>query len=188
MLVLASSSPRRESLLKKIYKDEFLIVPSKFDERALDVKKDETLPLILSFYKGKEVSSNYPSYFVLSADTAVYYQGEMLNKPNDFNEARRFLNKLNDNYHKVVTGYSIFLNSELLLQRKVDSILQIHIDKNKIEEYIATASPFDKAGGYGIQDTSYISSKIVSGHMSNVMGLPIEELELDLISLNILAR
>lgn len=189
MIVLASKSPRRIELLKKIYKGEIKICPSNFDERS--VKEDDVynLALTLAYYKGLQVSNLNPSCYVISSDTTVIYNNKIYNKPKDKQDCLNMLNMLNNNVHEVVTGYTIFKDGKCIIKNKCITILIISFkDDDTINKYIQTKSPFDKAGGYGIQDDKYLLSKIIEGDYYTVMGLPIYQLEKDLIKLGLINK
>ena len=188
MFILASQSPRRKELLKEVLGDiPFKAVPSAFNERAIQVKDVRKLCLLEAQGKGKVVAAEYPDDIVISADTMVSYQGEQLGKPKDHDDALRMLRELSGNSHEIVTAYSIRKGEKELLHRVV--IAKLYIEKMsdpEIEAYLDTGSPYDKAGGYGVQDKDFINSRILEGTKSTIMGLPVEDLEEDLVSLGLL--
>lgn len=187
MLILASKSPRRIELLKKIYPYEIKIIPSNFDERSINEKDNYKLASRLAYFKGLDISKQNPNDIVISSDTTVIFNNEIYNKPKDIPQAYFMLNNLNNNIHEVVTSYSIFKNGECIKQQTCISKLIISFkDKQAIDNYINTKSPFDKAGGYGIQDDKYLTTKLIEGSYYTVMGLPIENLKQDLIELKII--
>lgn len=189
MLILASKSPRRIELLKKIYKGEIKICPSNFDERSINEDDVYNLSLTLAYYKGLQVSKDNPSCYVISSDTTVIFNNKIYNKPKDDQDCLSMLNSLNNNIHEVVTGYTIFKDGKCLIKNKCITKLIISFkDDQAIKEYMQTKSPFDKAGGYGIQDDKYLSSKIIEGDYYTVMGLPIYQLEQDLIKLGLINK
>ena len=189
MIVLASKSPRRIELLKKIYKGEIKICPSNFDERS--VKEDDiyNLSLTLAYYKGLQVSNLNPSNYVISSDTTVIFNNKIYNKPVDELDCLNMLTSLNNNVHEVVTGYTIFKDGKCLIKNKCVTKLVISFkDDQAINEYMQTKSPFDKAGGFCIQDDKYLTSKIIEGDYYTVMGLPIYQLEIYLIKLGLINK
>lgn len=187
MLILASSSPRRKELLKIIYPSDFKIIPSNADESKAEYKTIEDLPLETSKIKGLPVSLDNKGDYVLSADTIVIFRGEKFGKPKDEKDAFSMLSRLSNQVHYVITGYSIFKSGVLLKSNSVKSALMLlDLDKDTINKYIATKSPFDKAGAYGVQDKEYIKSKLISGSEENVMGLPIQEIKKDLEELGLI--
>lgn len=188
MIILASQSPRRKELLKEILGDiPFRCVPSSFNERAIQVKDVHQLCLLEAQGKGKAVAKEYPNDIVLSADTMVSYKGEQLGKPKDHDDAVRMLRLLSGDSHEIVTAYSIRKGEEELRHRIV--ISKLYIEKMadaEIEAYLDTGSPYDKAGAYGVQDSEFINSRILSGEKSTIMGLPQNEVEADFEELGIL--
>lgn len=188
MIILASQSPRRKEILKEILDDiPFECIPSSFDERQIHEKDARKLCLIEAQEKGKVVSQNHPNDIVISSDTMVSFKGEQLGKPKDHDDALRMLRLLSDNVHEIITAYSIRQGDKELKHRVV--VAKLYIEKMadcEIEAYIDTQSPFDKAGGYGVQDKDFINSKILQGDMYTIMGLPKYELEDDLLELGII--
>ena len=171
-LLLASNSPRRRELLGTITKN-FRVQPSLFEESAKGLSAQETVSL---FSKGKalEVLSRFEEDVVLGADTVVSLGGEILGKPHSKEEAKEMLRLLSGKEHAVYTG--IFLASR---KKRLSSVVKTTVffytlSEEHIERYVATGSPLDKAGAYGIQDGFGLVEKI-EGSYSNVVGLPVEE-------------
>ncbi len=187
MLILASKSPRRIELLKKIYPFDIKICPSNFDERSVNEVDNYKLSNKLAYFKGLDISKQNLDDYVISSDTTVIFNGEIFNKPKDVEQARFMLNSLNNKIHEVVTSYTIFKNGECIKQNTCITKLIISFKDNKtIEDYINTKSPFDKAGGYGIQDDKYLTTTIIEGSYYTVVGLPIDELKQDLLDLKLI--
>ena len=178
-VILASKSPRRKELLKRIFPN-FEIIPSSVDENKYPLDK-------LSIVKGEEISFTHPDALVISADTLVYFKGEILGKPIDKNDAKRMLQMLSNNTHEVVTYYSIFHKEKnIFFTRKVVSkVLFNKLSDELIDSYIDSGSPLDKAGSYGIQDKEYNLVKSFTGDLDNIIGLPVLDLKNDLIKLGI---
>jgi len=185
MLILASGSPRRKELLKSIYNKEFKIVPADIDEHA--IKSDSVLTLAedISNAKAAAVSKLYPNDLVLAADTVVIYNEKVFGKPANVEEAKKMLKALNEVEHKVITGYHFYKNGKDLLSNSVSTTLVLHnLTDENITKYILTGSPFDKAGGYGVQDDE-IKYTIKNGPYDNVMGFPTEIIRSNLKQLGI---
>jgi len=185
MLILASGSPRRKELLKTIYEKEFKIIPADIDEHA--IKSDSVLTLAedISNAKASAVSKLYPNDFVLAADTVVIFNGSVFGKPANTEQAKKMLKTLNEREHKVITGYHFYKNGKDLLSNSVVTTLVLHnLTDEKIAKYILTGSPFDKAGGYGVQDDE-IEYTIKSGPYDNVMGFPTEIIKSNIKKLGI---
>lgn len=180
MVILASKSPRRITLLKKIF-PSFEIMPADIDEYLYP--EDQ-----LSLVKAKAISSSYPSALILSADTLVIKNNKVYGKPKDEEDARRMLHELSSSMHEVKTYYSIVLEEKgICLTRCVTSkVYFAPLNDELIEAYIATRSPLDKAGAYGIQDKDFPLIDHIEGSYDNIVGFPIEEIKQDLISLGLI--
>lgn len=180
-IILASASPRRLSLLKnRGYEVE--VVPSDFDEDSVVRQDPEQLVKELALGKGMTVAKSYPDGTVLSADTVVVHGGKVLGKPRDRDEAFSMLSALSDSTHTVFTGVCIIKNGTPQVFCEHADVTFFPLADIQIEKYIDSGSPFDKAGGYGIQDDAGIGFiKSLSGELSCVIGLPmgrvIDELE-----------
>lgn len=176
MLILASKSPRRRELLKKIV-PSFEIIPADIDERLLDPSLNpKDLALEESKLKAYTVYSLHPSDEVLSCDTIVILDGKALEKPVDKNDAIRML-KLESGKRQIVVSAYTYISKEREISRSV--ITEVYFRSLLEEEiitYVKRFAPFDKAGAYGIQDDFPLIEKIV-GSYDNVMGLPTEDLK-----------
>lgn len=179
MLILASKSPRRKELLARIYPHEFLVLPSSVDESKIVSPSLEQYPFLISYAKGEKISKEHPDDVVLSADTLVLIDGKIFGKPKDAAEAKEMLLLEAKDKETVLTGFHLFLNGKELHGETVRSELILDgMTEEKIGRYILTGSPFDKAGGYGIQDLKKDEDfHLLSGSFENVMGLPIHEVK-----------
>lgn len=175
MLILASASPRREELLKKLV-PSFKVIPANIDERVLDnVLTPKDLPQEESKLKAYDVFRRYPNDEILSCDTIVIVDGKELGKPKTKEEAYRMLSFESGKKQIVLSGYT-FLSKEKEITRTVRTEVYFNVlSEKQIHEYVDTFLPLDKAGSYGIQDPYPLVKKIV-GSFDNVMGLPTEDL------------
>ncbi|MGM9858258.1 MAG: Maf family protein [Bacilli bacterium] len=179
MYILASQSPRRKELLSKIIKD-FVIIPANINE-DIKVNTPEELPLILSKLKAEEIFKAHQDDIIIAADTVVILDNKILGKPKNEKEAYKMLSSLSNRKHDVITGYTI-LSKEKFISRTIKTEVYFNkLDDQTIIDYIKTGSPFDKAGGYGIQDSEFKLVKQIKGSLSNVIGLPLESLANDLL-------
>lgn len=178
-IILASASPRRKELLSQII-DTFLIIPSDIDECMFSIED-------VAYFKGKHVSKSHPNDLIISADTVVFIDDEVLGKPKDINDARRMLHFLSNKTHEVITHYVLLnKNKNIVIKRKVVSKVTFNdLNDELIEEYLKTGSCLDKAGGYGIQDKEFNLIAYIKGDENNIIGLPINDLKNDLINLGI---
>lgn len=117
------------------------------------------------------------NYLIITADTLVFADGEVMGKPHDKEEAKLMLQNLSDKIHEVVTGVTVATASTV---KSFSSLSRVHfakLDDNDIEHYIEKYKPFDKAGAYGIQEwIGYIGITGIEGSFYNVMGLPTQKL------------
>ena len=179
-VVLASGSPRRREILKKIY-DEFEIITSDVVEETNETEPGKIVEA-LSMLKAQAVFSdtvneNSEDTIVIGADTIVYYDSEVLLKPKDEEEAVAMLSMLSDRTHEVYTGVSIFVfkdgkKDNFSFNVRTD-VTFYYIDKYDISEYVKTGSPLDKAGAYGIQDEFAKHVAKIDGEYNNVVGFPV---------------
>ena len=181
MIILASKSPRRKDLLKTLV-DDFIIIPSNIDESQYDISE-------VSLKKAEVISDSYRNDYILSADTYVMYNDIVFGKPKDKLDAFKILSTLQDKTHTVVTYFTILNKSKdvNITKKVVTEVTFKKMNEEKINEYIASNSPMDKAGAYGIQDNDkYDFIKSIKGSLTNVIGLPLEELKKTLIDLKII--
>ena len=174
MIILASESPRRKDLIKKITK-EFTVIPANIDESALHIAPHD-LPGELSKLKAYDVFAKYPNDKVLACDTVVILDGELMGKPHSKEKASEMLHKLSGKKHVVISGYTI-ISKEKEITRTVRTYVYFNkLSDELIDRYIASGSPMDKAGAYGIQDTEFDLVNHIEGSFDNVIGLPTEDI------------
>ncbi len=183
-IILASSSPRRAELLKQAG-FHFTIKPSTVEEVRTETSPDK-LAEDLALQKANDVFQSLKSeykgndYMVIGADTIVYYDGEILGKPADEQEAFDMLKMLSDRTHQVYTGLAIILRKEdekqIYLMNERTDVTLYPISDYELKEYIATGDSMDKAGAYGIQGSFAVHVKEIKGDYNNVVGLPIARL------------
>ena len=176
--ILASASPRRKELFAELV-EEFEILPSTAEEVVEGTPTPMELVQKLACLKAREVSlrEERVGKAVLGADTVVALDGKVLGKPKDEEDAFRMLSALSGRTHEVCTGVCMrFLKESGEWVELVDSAsTKVHfasLTKEEILAYIATGSPMDKAGAYGIQDGGLVEK--IEGSFSNVVGLPVE--------------
>jgi len=178
-IILASASPRRAQLLKQINLT-FAISPSDIEEVMDETLSPERLVESLAQQKGESVLSDHPDSFIIAADTIVTINGKYLGKPIDENDAEAMLQQLSANTHEVYSG--VFLAVTGQSGKAVNSLTFSEetkvtfgaLDRSEILKYVATGSPMDKAGSYGIQDDfGAVFVKKIQGDYNNVVGFPL---------------
>jgi len=175
-VILASRSPRRESILKQIGID-FEIIPSNICEDAELNLGPKKFVQYWSEKKTKVISKKNKDKIVIGADTIVYFNEKILGKPKDKEESYKMLNNLSGKTHKVLTGVSIAYEEKNILRTfsQMTKVTVRDIPKNDILYYIDNYYTLDKAGSYGIQDWFSIWIKKIDGCYYNVMGLPLSK-------------
>ena len=177
-LVLASESPRRRELLKRICA-EFEVVGSDARELQLaECSSPEELVRRNALLKAQSVSEQFPDKWVLGADTVVVMDNEVYGKPRDLAEAESFLQKFSGREHAVLTGLAL-VNAEMQKQESQVVTSQVRfrqLDKQRIKEYLTLVPVLDKAGAYGIQDHGEMLVESIDGELENIIGLPVAAL------------
>ena len=180
MIVLASASPRRRELLKQIVTD-FQVTTSDINEEESYVLPPLEAVLDIAKRKGLNIIDKYPNDIVISADTIVVLDNEIIGKPVDENDAKRILKKLSNREHKVITAYCLFKEDKMIENYVVSKVQFYKLSDELIDKYVATASPLDKAGAYGVQDNKdFPIVKTIIGSVDNVIGFPVKEIKEDL--------
>ena len=175
-LVLASRSPRRVELLKKIH-PQFEVSPSSMEE-VLDIGfRPEENARNIARAKAESIAKNFPDCWVIGADTLVSMDDEIFQKPEDEKDAERILKRLSGREHMVVTGICV-VGPKKNLDKPVISKVKIKpLTEKEIKDYIATGEPMDKAGAYAIQGKGSFMIRSFSGSKTNIIGLPLDELQ-----------
>ncbi len=193
-IILASASPRRHELMTQAG-FTFQVIPSHTEERIAYDSPEEIVE-DLAFQKAKDVhlqiqqNNNQRDYLIIGADTIVSYNGEILGKPKDEQEAFDMLKLLSNRTHQVYTGIALLhrTNTQLhthLFHEKTDVTFH-SIHDYELKEYIQSGDCLDKAGAYGIQGPFAKHIKCIKGDYYNVVGLPIAHLYQKMKSLNLL--
>lgn len=175
MLVLASSSPRRQELLRLITSD-FTVDPAVIDERALPMLPPADYVQSLAVAKARNVAARHPEDTIVAADTMVAFGDELLGKPVDAADAARMLHLYSGKHHQVYTGLCVIdARGERAVTVRSDVEFWPLTDAD-IDAAIASDSWRDKAGAYGIQDEGALFVKGIVGDFYNIMGLPVSTL------------
>ena len=172
-IILASQSPRRRELLKRIGIENFKVIPAQGEELATRTLTPDQLVEELSQRKCAEVAAAHPKDLVIAADTVVSVHNRVLGKPRSEEDAARMLAALSVKLHLVYTGVTVAKEGRTLTQHEVTSVRFRTLTQADIIRYIATGEPMDKAGAYGIQGYGSVLVEGISGDYYNVMGLPV---------------
>ena len=173
IVTLASRSPRRRELIKKIDGLTVNVTESGVEENAT-ASSPELLVQQLAFIKAKAVYER-DGGIVIGADTIVAIDGQVLGKPKTVDEADGFFRLLCGKTHQVYTGLAVISDKREITTVECTNVTFAPYDSETVQKYIASGSPFDKAGGYGIQDEMLKPMiESVEGDLDNVIGLPVE--------------
>ena len=173
--VLASSSPRRQELLKLLLTD-FEVLPSHVDESVLVGESPEELVARLAREKALAVQTRYPSARIIGADTVVVRDREILGKPASHNDGWNMLRKLSGRTHQVLTGVCLLHLDTTFVEWSTTDVTFCHLTDLEIQTYLQSGEPFDKAGAYAIQGLGARFVEGIEGCYFNVVGLPVPRL------------
>lgn len=172
-MILASASPRRAELLRNAG-IKFTVQPSNISEEPRAGEDPMGMARRLALEKAVHVFRSHPEVFVLSADTVVVIDGQMLGKPQDADDAVRMLRRLSGRTHQVITGVCLAGPGNIQDVRAEKTRVTFNvIAEDEIREYVATGDPMDKAGSYGIQGIASRWIPKIEGDYFNVVGLPV---------------
>jgi len=177
-IFLASRSPRREQLLKGLEIPFEIWLKGELDEEFPESLSEEDIPLYLAKLKSEPYLQDLePGHILITADTIVFRDGQILGKPHDFDEAVDMLEGLSACHHKVITGVcltGIDRSESFAATTEVSFSL---LSSEEIYYYVRKFKPYDKAGSYGIQEwIGLVAVESITGSYFNVMGLPIQKL------------
>ena len=174
-LILASASPRRRELLSEVGVSFSVVVADVTEHEAEDADPRQMVAHNAAL-KADWVAQRHPQAFVLGADTTVFIDRTVLNKPRDLADARAMLKRLSGRTHTVFTGVALRqLSTNLRIDEGVTSEVTFRVfDDTVIDAYFKLVNPLDKAGAYGIQDGRELIVERWEGSFSNIMGLPME--------------
>ncbi|MCX5794072.1 MAG: Maf family protein [Elusimicrobia bacterium] len=171
-LILASASPRRRVLLRRL-RLPFRILPSHVSEETRE-KNPRLLVVELALRKARDVARRHPEARVLGADTIVVCRGEIIGKPLDMADARRILELLNGRWQEVYTGVAVvWEGGQRSLSRAVKSrVLARRLSSAQLSRL--AGKHHDKAGAYAVQDQDDPFIERIEGDYGNVVGLPLD--------------
>ena len=176
-VILASQSPRRQNLLKELGV-EFKIEVAGVDEQYPSELGMTAIPEFLAELKANAFLNKMKSNdMLITADTIVWKDDQVLGKPENREDAIRILNVLSGSQHQVITGMCVQTMEKKYCFHAVTEVWFDKLSQEEIESYVDTFQPYDKAGAYGIQEwIGYIGIRKIEGSFYNVMGLPLHKL------------
>lgn len=181
-IILASQSPRRKFLLHETGL-EFEVLVKSTDESFPPELKAQEIALYVSEQKAMAFNFNElpENALLITADTIVWLDNELIGKPSSSSEAKEILTRLSGRNHTVCTGicfrtannfHSFYVNTEVYFRE---------LEEHEIDYYIEHYKPFDKAGAYGVQEwIGYVGVEKIEGSYYNVMGLPVQRVYIEL--------
>ena len=183
-IILASSSPRRKELLSQAGV-AFTIIVSGCDETPIPGESAREMVERLAIVKAAVVAEQHPNAYVIGADTTVCIDGDVLGKPESFEEACSMLRKIQGRTHEVLGGIAIINRAHGLEKRwsHATKVTMAPMSEEVIARYVRSGEPMDKAGSYAIQGLGLQFVDTVEGSYSNVVGLNISALMVELVRL-----
>lgn len=171
-LILASNSPRRQELLHSMG-FEFETFTLQIEETYPSTIEVSQIAKFLAEKKNKIYRNHFENEIVITADTTVIFDGQILQKPINAAQAYEMINSLSGNAHSVLTGVSISNGAKAVSFDEETNVTFKNLSENEITHYVEKYKPFDKAGAYGIQEwIGLIGVSRMEGSYFNVMGLP----------------
>ena len=171
-IILASGSPRRQAFFKEMDLD-FTIQVKEVDEIYNPTLKHSEITDYLSKLKASAFNELQQKDILITSDTIVWLNEKALGKPKDFEEAVKMLRNLSGQLHEVITSVCFTSKEFQITVNDVTKVWFKKLSEQEIDYYIKNYKPYDKAGGYGIQEwIGYIGIEKIEGCYFNVMGLP----------------
>jgi len=177
-IILASKSPRRQELLRGMGVNFEILTKETPEDYPNEMPLDE-VPKYLSLQKSLAFTDEElpTDYLLITSDTVVICEGEILGKPKDRGDAERMLQLLSGKTHHVVTGVTVRSVEKTESFAVRSNVTFAQLDEEEIDYYIEHCKPYDKAGAYGIQEwIGYVGISGLEGSFYNVMGLPTRRL------------
>lgn len=184
-VVLASNSPRRKELMTGLGVDYVVKTLPDVDESYPDTLREEEIPAYISREKADAYQSMIePDELLITADTIVWLDGEVLGKPKNREDAVHMLRKLSGASHQVITGVCLTTKEWQKCFTATTDVTFASLTEEEIVYYVDKYAPMDKAGAYGVQEwIGFIGVESISGSYFNVMGLPIQKLYKELLKI-----
>lgn len=176
-IILASASPRRVVLLKKIVR-KFQVIPSKIRESAITARSPAAFAVKAALAKAAAVAARHKNAIVIGADTIIVLGKKIIGKPKSKRDAVRILKSLAGRTHLVITGLAVIDagTSKKQTHYEITRVKMKKVGAEEIRDYVNSGRPLDKAGAYGIQEIEDIFIARIAGDYDNVVGLPVRAL------------
>ena len=177
-IILASASPRRKQLLQEAIPNiQLIIEPADIDETRQSNEDAETFVKRMASEKARHVAEKHVNTekIILAADTIVVHKNDILGKPVNAEHARQMLESLSDEQHVVMTAVSLIYRNQQEVFVSKTTVKFARLSAKRIQNYIDSGEPMDKAGAYGIQGKAAGFVEWIQGSYTNVVGLPLAE-------------
>ncbi len=176
-IVLASGSPRRKEMLERLGLP-FKVAPASIEEKRMEGESAAMYTLRTAMQKAMTVAKNYENATVISADTVVVMDEQILGKPKTMDQAEEMLRSLSGREHIVITSVGIVdqVSGRSISATEQTVVYFQPLSKEEIRAYVETGEPMDKAGSYGIQGLGGLFIRRIEGDYYNVVGLPLNKL------------
>ena len=176
-IVLGSASPRRKELLAELELEFSIKTTDEKEDYPRNLEINEIAKFLAKQKAGIITRDLEKNYLLITADTIVVQNSEVIHKPKNKQDAIEILRKLSGNSHKVITGVCITSSEKKIVFSSITDVFFSNLSDEEINFYIERYKPFDKAGAYGIQEwIGFIGIKKIIGSYNNVVGLPTAEL------------
>ena len=173
-IVLASKSPRRHELLRRMGITDFsVVVPDVEETYPEGLAPQEIVAHIARLKSDAAAPLVGPEDILITADTMVFLDNDRLGKPHDEDDAFRMLRELAGRGHTVCTGVTVRQGDHILTESEATGVFFRPAAESELRAYIATGEPMDKAGAYGVQGKGALLVERLEGDFFNVMGLPV---------------
>ena len=174
MIILASASPRRAELLKKLCNDFIIDASDAKEIQFADSPKE--LAVRNAKIKAESVAQKHAEDIIIGADTIVVFERKIFGKPDGEDDAKKMLRSLAGKKHEAITGLAIVTNGKTFMTAETTEVFFGEMTDEEISDYVATGEPLDKSGSYALQGGAAKFIEKINGDWSNVVGLPLYRL------------
>lgn len=174
-LLLASASPRRKQLLEQLGIDVLTCVAADIDESIKPGEQDTDYVQRLAAEKAEEIAKLHPTAAVLAADTCISIDGQIIGKPENYQEACHIWRRLGNRWHQVMTAVCLYADGHYYVALNTSDVYFVRLTAEQMQSYWLSGEPQDKAGAYAIQGLAAQWIAEIRGSYSAIMGLPLYE-------------